>query len=321
MSTEIVDMIEQFAEPEHLGNGFYFHGHGMDKNGNHRIKVSKGANRAFSVQTNQEGLFDVHKHYTADKTAKMTEPIKRSILAHMFKWARKTTDPKRDHKEVEPDLKEKQFSEATPKKSDLQFTEFAEPAQYSEEVIKANLSDVKPGTSCTPVGSIIMPVKMRDDSPPVPMQYQEKIEGSQFTIPSVVKNNIQYTEDNPIHENLVEYAVRDLFKGKSLKNTVSSVHKKFNNQNNMFLGGDVKFEKQHLHKAVMDRVANNALNGVNHIKEGMEHMSLGGTADQFNIPGKEIVEYIKQHHMDHPHAAKIISSLQHPNYFDKHLKG
>lgn len=49
---QLEDQTEQFKEPIHLGNGWYFHKVAMDANGNHRVHVSKGANRGFSIQTN-----------------------------------------------------------------------------------------------------------------------------------------------------------------------------------------------------------------------------------------------------------------------------
>lgn len=103
-------MDTQFAEPQHMGSGWYFHGHGMDRNGNHRVKVSQGANRAFSVQTNQEGLHKLHSYLTNDRKAPLTDEMKRTLIQHLFKWHRRTTDPKRDRKDVEMP-EEKQFSE------------------------------------------------------------------------------------------------------------------------------------------------------------------------------------------------------------------
>lgn len=95
-----------------------------------------------------------------------------------------------------------------------------------------------------------------------------------------------------VHPNSIEYITRDLFKGKSLKVAVNSFLKKFNGQENAFLGGKVQHSYDELFAAVLQDKARSTVAGARAMKEGMGFMSLKGSAQQFNIPEKTLARAV-----------------------------
>lgn len=59
-STKALAELKRPKSPADMGDGYYLHRTGMDANGNHSAWVSKGANRAKKVQTNNVHLQAVH---------------------------------------------------------------------------------------------------------------------------------------------------------------------------------------------------------------------------------------------------------------------
>jgi hypothetical protein len=77
---------------------------------------------------------------------------------------------------------------------------------------------------------------------------------------------------------VVEYAVQDLFKGKSLKAAANHTAKKLSGHENMFLGpGVTVVDPKKLEAALWDRMAERAAKGVAKYAEDKNHFVLGGT--------------------------------------------
>lgn len=91
-----------------------------------------------------------------------------------------------------------------------------------------------------------------------------------------------------VHENVIEYITRDLFKGKSLKASINFFLKKFNGCENMYLGGKVNYSFDELYNAVLVDKAQTAIKNSLKLKDGMGYVALLGAAQQFNIPLLEL---------------------------------
>lgn len=82
---------------------------------------------------------------------------------------------------------------------------------------------------------------------------------------------------------VVEYAVQDLFKGKSPSAAAKHTAKKLSGYENMFLGpGITVIDPKALEAALWDRMANFAVTGIAKYKEGKEHWALDGTLQFFH---------------------------------------
>lgn len=122
-----------------------------------------------------------------------------------------------------------------------------------------------------------------------PAGYVERV-GRYVPEESGVKYSVGKTSN--VQSNAVEYITRDLLKGKSLKASVNSFLKKFNGQDNMFLGGKVEYTAEQLTHAVMADKAQDAIKAARRMKDGMGFMALKATAQQFNLPENELAKEI-----------------------------
>ncbi len=97
-------------------------------------------------------------------------------------------------------------------------------------------------------------------------------------------------QDRSTHPNAVEYAVQDLFKGKTPKKAAERTAKKLSGQPNMFLGvhppNVVKIDARQLEDAVWDRIVDFTLKGVTRFKPDKAHYALDGAIQHFRqLPG------------------------------------
>ena len=78
---------------------------------------------------------------------------------------------------------------------------------------------------------------------------------------------------------VVEYAVQDMFKGKSLKTAARSTAKKFNGSTNMFIGSmdQISIDPDSLEDALWERLVGYTTASIPKIKPGKEHFALDGT--------------------------------------------
>jgi hypothetical protein len=89
--------------------------------------------------------------------------------------------------------------------------------------------------------------------------------------------------DRSTNPTVVEYAVQDLFKGKSPAAAAKATAKKLSGHENFFLGTGVStIDPQALEAALWDRLATFAAKDVASLKIGKEHYALGGTLQHFN---------------------------------------
>ena len=88
--------------------------------------------------------------------------------------------------------------------------------------------------------------------------------------------------DKSNHPTVVEYAVRDLFKGKSPAAAARFTAKKLSGSENLFLGsGVVDIDPKVLEDNLWERMAASAVSAIPHLKPGMEHYAIDGTLQQF----------------------------------------
>jgi L-alanine-DL-glutamate epimerase-like enolase superfamily enzyme len=88
--------------------------------------------------------------------------------------------------------------------------------------------------------------------------------------------------DRSTNPTVVEYAVQDLFKGKSPAAAAKHTAKKLSGGTNMFLGpGITTIDPKALEAALWDRMAEYAARGVPKYTGGREHYALGGTLQFF----------------------------------------
>lgn len=102
----------------------------------------------------------------------------------------------------------------------------------------------------------------------------------------------------PLHPNLIEYATRELFKGKSLTSVSKAVAKKFDGSDNVFLGGHVSVTPQQLEHALLTDKAKEAMRFLGQLKPELSHekkmeIAVGGTADRFNIPEEKLLPFVE----------------------------
>ncbi len=84
--------------------------------------------------------------------------------------------------------------------------------------------------------------------------------------------------DRSANFNVVEYAVRDMFKGKSISAAAKATAKKFSGFENWVFGpGVTTIDPKALETALWDRMAEHAVNTLPSYKAGKEHWVLGGT--------------------------------------------
>ena len=102
---------------------------------------------------------------------------------------------------------------------------------------------------------------------------------------SVVRVRENPRRENPIDGtdrsdtfNVVEYAVRDLFKGKSIRSVARATAKKFSGFENYLLGPGVTIiDPVALEAALWNRMAEYAVAAIPKLRVGKEHFALGGT--------------------------------------------
>ena len=92
-------------------------------------------------------------------------------------------------------------------------------------------------------------------------------------------------KDQSTHSTVVEYAVQNLFKGKTPKASAAATAKKLSGGPNMFLGVHppdvVKIDARKLEEAVWDRIVDFALKGVTSFKPDKAHWALDGAITHF----------------------------------------
>jgi hypothetical protein len=92
-------------------------------------------------------------------------------------------------------------------------------------------------------------------------------------------------KDRSTHAAVIEYAVQDLFKGKSPKTAAKNTAKKLSGVPNMFLGVHppdiVKIDALQLEDAVWERLVDNVLKGIASFKPDKAHWALDSTIMHF----------------------------------------
>jgi hypothetical protein len=88
--------------------------------------------------------------------------------------------------------------------------------------------------------------------------------------------------DRSTNPTVVEYAVQDLFKGKSLAVAAKRTVEKLSNSENMFLGpGVTVIDAAQLEAALWDRLAESVVKSLPRLAPGKEHYALDGTLGYF----------------------------------------
>jgi hypothetical protein len=89
--------------------------------------------------------------------------------------------------------------------------------------------------------------------------------------------------DRSVNPTVVEYAVQDLFKGKSPAAAAKATAKKLSGTDNFFIGPGVStIDPKGLEAALWQRLAEFAAKGATSFKAGKEHWALGGTITHFH---------------------------------------
>lgn len=93
-------------------------------------------------------------------------------------------------------------------------------------------------------------------------------------------------KDQSTNGTVIEYAVQELFKRKSLKKAAELTAKKLSGAPNMFLGvhppNVVKIDVKRLEEALWDRLVDGVLKGVAAFKADKAHWALDATLTQFH---------------------------------------
>ncbi len=88
--------------------------------------------------------------------------------------------------------------------------------------------------------------------------------------------------DRSTHPTVVEYAIRELFKGKSPAAAARFTEKKLSGARNVFLGPGVStVSAPALEAAIWDELRDIVINGLPNVKPGFEHFVLYGTLERF----------------------------------------
>ncbi len=90
------------------------------------------------------------------------------------------------------------------------------------------------------------------------------------------------THDRSTHENVVEYAVRFLFKNKSPAAAAKATVRKLSGHENLFLGPGISIiDAKSLEAAIWNRMVEVAIRGIRNSRPGGEHLVIDGTLFQF----------------------------------------
>ena len=93
-------------------------------------------------------------------------------------------------------------------------------------------------------------------------------------------------QDRSTHPTVVEYAVQELFKGKSPRKAAEVTAKKLSGAPNMFLGVHppdvVKIDSRALEEATWNRIVDVAIKGVASFKPDKAHWALDGAISHFH---------------------------------------
>lgn len=88
--------------------------------------------------------------------------------------------------------------------------------------------------------------------------------------------------DQSEHPVVVEYAIRELFKGKSVESAAKHTVKKLSGFENFFLGsGIVKIDPKKLTDAIYQRLVDAVIEGIGRVKPGKEDYALDGVVANF----------------------------------------
>jgi hypothetical protein len=95
--------------------------------------------------------------------------------------------------------------------------------------------------------------------------------------------DITETIDKSTNPTVVEYAVREMMKGKSPKAAANATVKKLAGGENMLLGpGVTQINPEVLEKELWKRLVDFTIKSMSSIKPGFEHYALDGALQQFN---------------------------------------
>lgn len=124
--------------------------------------------------------------------------------------------------------------------------------------------------------------------------------------------------DHSRHPTVVEYAVQEMFKRKSIKTAAASTAAKLNGHSNMFIdpsGALVEIDTRSLESALWDRLAESAIRSLKSYKAGKEDWAVDGTLQYFKQSPKLKAQL----------KARIVDALGHdpfaghtPNYSENH---
>jgi hypothetical protein len=88
-----------------------------------------------------------------------------------------------------------------------------------------------------------------------------------------------------MHENIVEYAIREVMKGKKPSTAARITRDRHRNSHNVFLGGNVgELSTILIEDRIWSRLVQFAKSGMASMKPGMEHYAIGSTIHHFNLP-------------------------------------
>jgi hypothetical protein len=95
--------------------------------------------------------------------------------------------------------------------------------------------------------------------------------------------------DFSTHDTVVEYAVREMFKGKSPEAAAKRTAQKLSGAQNLFLGSDVvSIDPKKLEAALWNRMVENVISNIKRFKPGTENIALAATIQFFKQ--KKVVE-------------------------------
>ena len=101
---------------------------------------------------------------------------------------------------------------------------------------------------------------------------------------------LKEASDHSTNENVVEYAVQNLFKRMGVEKSAKVTAEKLSGGTNAFIGGGhetVSIDPKKLEGAIWDRLVKYTLKGMERMKPGKEDFAFFGTVDYFNLGKKD----------------------------------
>ena len=93
-------------------------------------------------------------------------------------------------------------------------------------------------------------------------------------------------KDHSHNDTVVEYAVRYLFKGKSVARAAQETARKLSGSTNLFIGGGVEevvIDPSRLEDAIWARLVEQARKNLARVRPGAEDFAIGGVVDYFRL--------------------------------------